>query len=111
VLKNKWKIIVLSLLVISLVLLIEGFYFRFWLTQEPQEFQIGRQYITVQSVANYDSPDDLAYRGTIMIGKTFTILEKQGNWLRVEVWEPESQISWENWIKVDENAFKPAGEK
>jgi len=65
------------------------------------------EYITVENVSNYVSPDEKTYRGYIIPGRTFSVVEQKGGWLRISVYEQNIGRAWEGWIKVSQTAYKP----
>lgn len=73
-------------------------------SEEPQE------YVVLQQIDLYESPNEASYAGHIIPGKRFTIVEQQGEWIKIRVWEPQLETSWERWIKVSETAYALAGE-
>lgn len=65
------------------------------------------EYITIENVSNFVSPDEKTYRGYIIPGKTFSVVEQEGSWLRISVYEQNIGRTWEGWIKVSQTAYKP----
>jgi len=74
-------------------------------TPEPQ------QYVVVQQIDVYESPDEASYAGYIIPGKRFVILGREGDWLHIRtVPTTEGAISSEGWIQASETAYYPEGE-
>lgn len=80
-------------------------------TPPPTPTSKPQQYVVLQQINVYESPDEASYAGYIIPGKRFIIVAQQGDWLRIRtVPTTEGAISSEGWIKASETAYYPEGE-
>jgi hypothetical protein len=74
-------------------------------TQEPEEPQVYR--VVAEQITGYTEPDGEEV-GYVVRGKTFTILEEQDGWIRVQMVKPEDpswQDGWVGWMRKSETAY------
>lgn len=62
------------------------------------------EYVVVQQVTSYSSPDG-EQAGYIIPGKKFTVIEEQDGWIKIRL-----EQGFEGWIKVSQTAYYPEGQ-
>ena len=107
----------LLLFLAIIVIVFEGAYF--WLrVKKNQEAspnassaQQGGEYLVKKQISVWEQPDKEQPDGYIIPGKRFMVLEKKDDWLKIRMVMEGGLPGATGWIKADEAAYQPAGEK
>ncbi len=70
------------------------------LSVEPEE------YVTSRNLWTYVEPNEETKRGYLIPGRSFKIVERKGEWARIEVYEPHYDMTWEGWIKTSDPGYQ-----
>lgn len=92
---------------IFLIFLTGGTYYWLKVKKEPTPTKPKlEEYVTLENVWTYVEPDENTARGYLIPGRTFKIVEKKGEWGRIEVYELHYDMTWEGWLKISQTAYK-----
>ena len=103
--QNKLLLLIVFLL-FFFIFLLGAIYFFGMRGESSVKVGLG-EYVTLENVRTYASPDENSYRGYLIPGRTFEIVEMKEDWAKIYVRELNQENNWEGWVKVSSTEYEP----